>query len=102
MLLRVCREGDSVSRIGDCTFGVVLDNVSSPVLQQLAAEKIVRLYKAVVSEIDASYTPRISIGVASFGDSSNDEEGLIQVADQNLYRAKHDGRNRVVAEVPND
>ena len=55
MLLRVCREGDTVSRIGDCTFGIILDNVGSPVLQQLAAEKIIRLYKSAVSEMDASY-----------------------------------------------
>jgi PleD family two-component response regulator len=40
--------------------------------------------------------------VANFGDSSNDEESLVQVADQNLYRAKHGGRNQVVAEVPNE
>lgn len=80
MLLRVCREGDSVSRIGDCTFGVVLDNVSSPVLQQLAAEKIVRLYKAVVSEIDASYTPRISIGVASYPDGADSAVELMNNA----------------------
>jgi hypothetical protein len=44
----------------------------------------------------------VSIGVANFGGSTNDEESLIQVADQNLYQAKHGGRNQVVAEAPND
>jgi PleD family two-component response regulator len=40
--------------------------------------------------------------VANFGGSTNDQESLIQVADQNLYQAKHGGRNQVVAEAPND
>ena len=80
MLLRVCREGDAVSRIGACTFGIILDNVDSPVLQQLAAEKIIRLYKAVVSEMDASWTPRISIGIAGYPGSADSADELLHNA----------------------
>ena len=80
MLLRVCREGDTVSRIGDCTFGVILDNVGSPVLQQLAAEKIIRLYKTAVSEMDASYSPGISIGIAAYPDSADSAVELLHNA----------------------
>jgi EAL domain-containing protein (putative c-di-GMP-specific phosphodiesterase class I)/GGDEF domain-containing protein len=80
MLLRMCREGDTVSRIGDCTFGIVLDNVGSPVLQQLAAEKIVRVYKSVVSEMDASYEPGISIGIAAYPGSADSAVELLHNA----------------------
>jgi EAL domain-containing protein (putative c-di-GMP-specific phosphodiesterase class I) len=80
MLLRVCREGDTVSRIGDCMFGIILDNVGSPVLQQLAAEKIVRLYKAAVSEMDASCTPGIGIGIAAYPESADSAVDLLHNA----------------------
>jgi EAL domain-containing protein (putative c-di-GMP-specific phosphodiesterase class I) len=69
-----------VSRIGDCTFGVVLDKVSSPVLQQLAAEKIIRLYEAATREMDASYTLGISIGVAGYPDSAESGAELVHNA----------------------
>ena len=80
MLLRVCRNGDTVSRIGDCTFGIILENVGSPVLQQLAAEKIIRLYKAMVSEMDASCKPGISIGIAAYPDSADSAVELLHNA----------------------
>jgi diguanylate cyclase (GGDEF)-like protein len=91
MLLRVCREGDTVSRIGDCTFGIILDNVGSPVLQQLAAEKIIRLYKSAVSEMDASYATGISIGIAAYPDSGDSAEDLLHNARIALESASSKG-----------
>lgn len=41
-----------------------------------------------------------SIGVASLGDGVEDKERLIHAADENLYRAKQEGRNRVIAGAP--
>jgi diguanylate cyclase (GGDEF)-like protein len=42
----------------------------------------------------------ISIGVASFGDGLDNVDRLVYAADENLYRAKREGRNRVVAAIP--
>ena len=42
----------------------------------------------------------ISIGVASFGDGIDNVDRLVHAADENLYRAKREGRNRVVAAIP--
>jgi len=42
----------------------------------------------------------VSIGMASLGDGLDSVEQLIQAADANLYRAKREGRNRVIARMP--
>jgi diguanylate cyclase (GGDEF)-like protein len=39
----------------------------------------------------------ISIGVSEFGRDGDTLDELLSVADQRLYRAKHEGRNRVIA-----
>ena len=91
LLLRLCREGDTVSRIGDCTFGIILDNVGSPVLQQLAAEKIIRLYRTAVSEMDASYTPGISIGIAAYPGTADGAVELLHNARIALESARSKG-----------
>lgn len=43
---------------------------------------------------------RVSIGVTSSAGGTEDEETLIQAADKNLFQAKQEGRNRVIANTP--
>lgn len=42
----------------------------------------------------------ISVGIASLGAGIESQEALVEVADQNIYRAKQAGRNRVVVDAP--
>jgi len=104
---RELRDSDILARYGGEEFLVIAPNTAPSASKSLAE----RLRKRIESHTFLSDFNKarklemqitVSIGVANFGDSSNDEESLIQVADQNLYRAKHGGRNQVVAEVPND
>ena len=104
---RELRDSDILARYGGEEFLVIAPNTAPSASKSLAE----RLRKRIESQAFLSDFNKarklemqitVSIGVANFGDSSNDEESLIQVADQNLYRAKHGGRNQVVAEVPND
>ena len=90
MLQRVCRDNDLLCRIGDCTFGILLENADSPVLQQLAAEKIIRLYEAAIDQMDVTYNLGIHIGIASYPEHASDAEELIQNARIALEAASAD------------
>jgi two-component system cell cycle response regulator len=41
----------------------------------------------------------VSIGVAEFEDSNDTLANMLQRADEALYRAKREGRNRVISEA---
>lgn len=104
---RELRDSDILARYGGEEFLVIVPN-TAPTAAAALAERLRNSIEShtFLTDFDKSRKLEIritvSIGVASFGDSSNDEESLVQVADKNLYRAKHGGRNQVVAEIPND
>ncbi len=77
LLVRVCRESDKVCRIGDSAFGIVFEGLVSPVLQQLAAEKIIRLYDAAIREMDVSYQANVCIGIANYPEHADDADELL-------------------------
>jgi diguanylate cyclase (GGDEF)-like protein len=77
LLVRVCRESDKVCRIGDSAFGIVFEGLVSPVLQQLAAEKIIRLYDAAIREMDVSYQANVCIGIANYPEHAEDADELL-------------------------
>jgi diguanylate cyclase (GGDEF)-like protein len=91
MLHRVCRDGDVVCRIGECTFGIILENVDTAVMQQLAAEKIIRLYEAAVREMDVSYKLRIGIGIAGYPQYASSGADLVHKARMALESAASNG-----------
>ena len=80
LLVRVCRQDDKVCRIGDSAFGIILQDVISPVLLQLAAEKIIRLYDAAIGEMDVSFQTKVCIGIASYPEHGNDATELVHNA----------------------
>jgi len=103
---RELRDSDILARYGGEEFLVIAPN-TSPSAATALAERLRNCIESQTFLTDFDKAQKleirvtVSIGVASFGDSSNDEGSLVQVADQNLYLAKHGGRNQVVAEVPN-
>jgi diguanylate cyclase (GGDEF)-like protein len=96
------RESDILARYGGEEFLVIAPHTSL----EGAADVAERLRKRIEShdfrlpnEAGAAIAIRlaVSIGVATLGDGVQTSEALVQAADDNLYRAKEEGRNRVVA-----
>lgn len=102
VVLKELRESDVLVRYGGEEFIVIAPHTSLLPARDLAErlrERIegqnfnLHLEPCAISEISLT----VSIGVASFDDEIDSLDKLIQAADKNLYRAKHEGRNQVVA-----
>ena len=96
-LLRKKVEGGVVARYGGEEFAVLLPGMNKK-KSALLAEQIRKAME------DFSFTIRrekvrmtVSIGVANLPEDTRDEEELIRKADEALYRAKKQGRNKVVS-----
>ncbi|MBI3399341.1 MAG: diguanylate cyclase [Deltaproteobacteria bacterium] len=91
------RNTDTVARYGGEEFVIVSpenDKEEALILAERIRKDVERLCRPEINEgIAAPVT--ISLGVASFPDDAKDEEGLIKKADETLYKAKRDGKNRV-------
>ncbi len=91
----IVAKGDIVARYGGEEFAVILFDVDRKDAKKLAEE----IRKSV--EKEPFYLRRekthatISIGVATLPDDAKTGEDLLRIADQNLYRAKKEGRNRI-------
>jgi diguanylate cyclase (GGDEF)-like protein/PAS domain S-box-containing protein len=89
------REQDLAARIGGDEFVVILQPCGPAAEAGQRAELFHAAMLDPVNSDGATVVPSLSIGVAvARPDESSDE--LLARADQALYRAKHDGRNRTV------
>ncbi|MHB1946896.1 MAG: diguanylate cyclase [Gammaproteobacteria bacterium] len=94
MLVTHLSKSDYVGRYGGEEFAVILTNTSIT-----AAKKILDDLRKNFSEMhfkgeDYDFTVSISVGIASFENNPSSQR-LIEAADQALYKAKREGRNRV-------
>lgn len=96
VLRQSVRETDMVGRYGGEEFVVLLPH--TPMEQaRIVAEKIRQAVAAAPVEGMGGQALTISIGVAGYPDiPAADMEDLVRRADAALYRAKEEGRNRVV------
>lgn len=92
-----CRKIDYVGRIGGEEFAILLRG-----LDLAAAARIAEACRSQLTQIDTrecgySFVITASFGVSSTALSGYDLSRLLSHADQMLYRAKNEGRNRVCA-----
>jgi diguanylate cyclase (GGDEF)-like protein len=95
------RPQDFVARYGGEEFAVILADISLPAALKMA-EDIRSSVQNEAIEHEASNVEKVvtvSIGMALVEPylTERSREGLVQIADQALYEAKSQGRNRVVA-----
>jgi diguanylate cyclase (GGDEF)-like protein len=97
------RETDIFARYGGEEFMIVAPHTTRSGVADLAERVRKRIEShdfGLRKEADASARVAVtaSVGVATLGEQIDNVEKLVAVADKNLYRAKQEGRNRVVAE----
>jgi two-component system, cell cycle response regulator len=90
-LRAVCRQSDIPARYGGEEFAVLLVGASAT-QAALAAER----FREAIAEMDRPVRVTASVGVASWPGQGITARDLLAAADDALYAAKHEGRNRVV------
>ncbi|WP_052002795.1 EAL domain-containing protein [Microvirga sp. BSC39] len=95
-LSAVARDCDTVARLGGDEFAILLAGASKLEHSSTLAEGLIKKLGQPVSYAGQAIVSRASIGVASFPNHDTAPAELMKDADIALYRAKADGRNRVV------
>ena len=99
LLQESLREKDTIARIGGEEFVMLM-----PIKKQEDVFVILNRFRENIEENQFHHPTNrlklnitVSIGVALFPIDGNDRDTLFKIADNNLYRAKNGGRNRVEA-----
>jgi diguanylate cyclase len=92
-----CRKVDYLGRIGGEEFAVLLHGLDLATATRLAEDCRSQLAQIDTRECGYSFVVTASFGVSSTAQSGYDLSRLLSHADQMLYRAKNEGRNRVCA-----
>lgn len=92
-----CRKVDYLGRIGGEEFAVLLYGLDLDTATLVAEDCRSQLAQIDTRECGYSFVVTASFGVSSTAQSGYDLSRLLSHADQMLYRAKDEGRNRVCA-----
>jgi diguanylate cyclase (GGDEF)-like protein len=90
------REVDHVSRFGGEEFCVLLPRTDSEGALQAAERFREAVLATVVPWADETLCVTVSVGVAATSDPTEALHSILRRADEALYRAKAEGRNRVI------
>ena len=97
LLAEHARTEDIVCRYGGEEFLMVMPKMSLVIARERAAALLKLVQNHTVSFGELRIRITTSIGFAAIPEHSDTAEGLIRCADEALYLAKRNGRNRVVA-----
>lgn len=93
------RKADIVARYGGEEFVILLPEIDKSHADQVAEKlrRTVELRNFSKEQYQPNKNLTISLGLATLPDDSTNARELIEFADRALYRAKAEGRNRVIA-----
>ena len=96
ILKNACRPGEIVARYGGEEFIMILPGLDNNAAYKRANEIRECLEQSYLSpELPKDKPVTISGGVSTYTEGLN-EEKLVSIADENLYRAKENGRNQIM------
>jgi diguanylate cyclase (GGDEF)-like protein len=98
VLREAAREVDSIARMGGEEFCILLPHCDQDGAMRLAERVHAAMHEAVWTGATQRLT--VSVGVAVALAPEETPEAVLERADQALYRAKNDGRDRVVVAEP--
>lgn len=97
ILRSILREGDVLFRYGGEEFVAVLSAASETDLTSMGERMRRAIEDSAILDGDKTVRVTISIGGAAYPNQNvENEDALVSLADQALYRAKETGRNRVI------
>jgi diguanylate cyclase (GGDEF)-like protein len=97
-VVRDCvRKVDLAARYGGEEFAIVLEGTDREGARQLAERIRSEVQQQVFQSNKGPFSCTLSLGIAVYPDDGKDKKTLIDHADQSLYHAKHNGRNRAVS-----
>lgn len=89
----VLRETDTVARLSEDEFAVLVSDVDDPTSAAIVARKVVQSFTTPFRLAEHTVFTTASVGVALFPDDAGDIENLLRDADTAMYHAKEAGRN---------
>ncbi|MDM4766504.1 diguanylate cyclase [Pelomonas sp. SE-A7] len=95
-LRQLVREVDTVARMGGDEFVILLDHTDDPEAITAVTHKVLEALAQPVMFGEAQLVAGASIGVSRYPENGGNATELIAAADQAMYRAKNDGRQRAM------
>jgi len=93
--LETCvRKADTIARLGDDEFTVIIENVGNAFDAELVCRKIINALEQPFDVRDQEIYVTASIGATFYPADATDPSVLIQNADVAMHRAKDSGRNK--------